>query len=1389
MSKFAAQPLFAGKAVSLWGYCSRKVEGVSSALVGWFTWFLSVFLSFFSRNFRAVHLNRWVGMWLVGMVLSTSEMVFAQTETVFSGSVNMSGTRTQTEERGTCTYQLTTTGSLTLKFITGESGEVNVEGQLESQSSASDGVSSDPRQVCHGGNVSNGVVSFPLAQKNGNSISWPQQGFSINLTQETPNHLEGTITASASGSSSSYHYEGTFSLDAPPSALKADFTETPTEGEAPLTVNLDASISKGKIASYNWSSSDGQVASGQTATFKFEKEGDYTITLTVTDDQGKTDTTQQTVKVTGGGIIANFTETPTEGEVPLTVNLDASASEGNITSYDWSSSDGQAASGQTATFKFEKEGDYTITLTVTDDQGKTDTTQQTVKVTGGEIQVKSITSKYPEKTHFLDGLDHEVTYKAEIDWGKQEPGTVSFITPTGTKDVTATGNTAEQALNMGKDFGVCGKLQVVATSKDGKKKSPEKEADFVVMSSLPLSFLLLRIEEGSGFYYAPANIGGIDFKFFDEGIEDGQIREDIPFFGKKGLAFRYLPKVKLAVNSQGEASLELEEDIPVELKMLGEGFSLKPKLNVKNQFTSCQWEKWGGELGVSGSAEASQSWPFLTPTPIPVPMYVKVSLNGAVNTSLTVKDIVFDPPKADFTGKLGISPAIRGSLGVGADEFLSAEGWVEGGAEMAFQYPAPTPPTPVWPNLEKFVGSLTGGLAAQILIWKWENALLKCEWNLVTDKVACSFPVPANRSKFLVQPTLIARDYLTNPDYATLRKTDRGMRDVSTTTTPLQTTVFPYSDAHLSSNSNSLYAVWLMDNPARTAINRTVASFSSYDAADWSDPQAIADDGTADFHPKLLAFYDNSALATWEDVKVALPDTAQLEEMVQNLEISVSKYDPQTKQWTGTQRLTNNAYLDRSPKIAGKDALILGQSNQAIVTWISNPGNDLFGNSTQPNQLWSAQWLNNAWTTPQQVVDVPYPLFKYDLVYNGQTAYVVMSVDTDGDLTTIADHELFQIAFTNSTWGILTRLTNDTLADDNPQLGIDPKGNFMLVWLKENELSSVVNFDFNTRVVVRKDESGYSSNLADFKLATSADGKLALVWAEPSAYYSSDLHTLFYKPLVNLWGNPKQLTFDPETEKRVTAAFYGNDTLIALYNRGPVGELPTEATVNSNSLSVDQPTMVSTDLFMLKHTVRNADFTTTDLPELGAIATNNTFAINETGDFMDTQTVLNGGLSINGGPFKKLVEFKENLGHGEDAQIVTVKGVITPTDEHNGKVADIFAYGEFKPYTEQELTDTTCPVPPQDPNAVPYYVMESLPKNYIVWNGPKTSATIPAFLYKDITLTAGKSQEFTLFEGPFDARGCLSISFGYRLQDSGVVVYNHHTATVDNGIGVTVRKK
>jgi PKD repeat protein len=155
------------------------------------------------------------------------------------------------------------------------------------------------------------------------------------------------------------------------------FTMSSTEdSEGSLIVNVDASPSNndGDIVNYEWTTSTGQNATGKTASLVFNEAGTHTITLKITDDEGKTASLQTTLVVNlNSPPQALFTTSVTEGTIPLTVNLDASTSndDDSITDHAWLTSTGQIASGQTATVTFNDVGTHTITLTVTDNLGKT----------------------------------------------------------------------------------------------------------------------------------------------------------------------------------------------------------------------------------------------------------------------------------------------------------------------------------------------------------------------------------------------------------------------------------------------------------------------------------------------------------------------------------------------------------------------------------------------------------------------------------------------------------------------------------------------------------------------------------------------------------------------------------------------------------------------------------------------------------------------------------------------------------------------------------------------------------------------------------------------------------------------------------------------------------
>ena len=85
-------------------------------------------------------------------------------------------------------------------------------------------------------------------------------------------------------------------------APTAGFTASATSGEAPLTITFDAGLSNdpdGDPLSYRWDFGDGSTGSGASVTHTFVKAGSISVTLTVTDGGGLSDTATQQINLRG----------------------------------------------------------------------------------------------------------------------------------------------------------------------------------------------------------------------------------------------------------------------------------------------------------------------------------------------------------------------------------------------------------------------------------------------------------------------------------------------------------------------------------------------------------------------------------------------------------------------------------------------------------------------------------------------------------------------------------------------------------------------------------------------------------------------------------------------------------------------------------------------------------------------------------------------------------------------------------------------------------------------------------------------------------------------------------------------------------------------------------
>lgn len=170
----------------------------------------------------------------------------------------------------------------------------------------------------------------------------------------------------------------------------ASFNFSPTAPVANAPVLFDASASTpgsgaSQITTYSWSFGDGATGTGKTVSHTYATLGTYQATLTVTNDRGVAASTTQNIAIATAFVpTAKIAFSPSTPQVGQLVFFDATQSVPGtghtITGYSWVFGDGGTGTGATTTHPYNAIGTYTITLTITDEAGQTNTAATTIPV-------------------------------------------------------------------------------------------------------------------------------------------------------------------------------------------------------------------------------------------------------------------------------------------------------------------------------------------------------------------------------------------------------------------------------------------------------------------------------------------------------------------------------------------------------------------------------------------------------------------------------------------------------------------------------------------------------------------------------------------------------------------------------------------------------------------------------------------------------------------------------------------------------------------------------------------------------------------------------------------------------------------------------------------------
>ncbi len=152
------------------------------------------------------------------------------------------------------------------------------------------------------------------------------------------------------------------------SAPSADFYTSIRSGSAPLRISFFDRSDGTLPLRYLWNFGDGTTSVEQNPTHTYAANGRYTVTLTVINSFGEDTRNLPDFIVVGDPPIPDFSVSPRQGSIPLTVTF-IDSTKGKPGMWNWDFGDGSSASVQNPVHSYTKAGIYSVTLSAGNEFG------------------------------------------------------------------------------------------------------------------------------------------------------------------------------------------------------------------------------------------------------------------------------------------------------------------------------------------------------------------------------------------------------------------------------------------------------------------------------------------------------------------------------------------------------------------------------------------------------------------------------------------------------------------------------------------------------------------------------------------------------------------------------------------------------------------------------------------------------------------------------------------------------------------------------------------------------------------------------------------------------------------------------------------------------------